>query len=195
MKPSQTQSSLRFLFLGAVFLGVLGCASARVTRNFAMDLAADAEKPIKWELVTVQPDFIGKTDFLAVVEVNGKRLESPLIFGIDVVLLPPGEHEFKLMLGRFESLNQLAALDAGFSDWQAELGSILLRPPAPASPADSKKIKRGRNYLVASYDELYTSNTKVPGYLQRWIVRYPRTIEAGKNWSIEALPDAAQPGS
>ena len=96
------------------------------------------------------------------------------------------------MLGRFESLNQLATLDASFSGWKAELGSIRLRPPASVNPAESKKIKWGRNYLVASYDELYTSNSKIPGYLQRWVVNYPRTIEAGKTWSIEAFPDTSE---
>ena len=179
---------IRFVFF-LLPVHILGCASAKVTYNLATD---QAENPVKWELVTVQPDFIGKTDFLAVVELNGKQLENPLVFGIDVVLLPNGEHELKLMLGRFESLNQLAALDASFSDWKAELGSIRLRPPSSLNPANSKKIKRGRNYLVASYDELYTSNSKIPGYLQRWVINYPRTIEVGKTWSIEALPDSSQ---
>ncbi len=165
------------------------CASGKVTQDFS----GGAKDGIRWELVTVQPDFIGKSDFLAVTKVDDQELDKPLIFGIDIVLLAPGEHRLTLMLGSVERPIELVDLDSRFDNWKAELGDIVLKPPAsPLSgqsgkERDERRLSRGRNYLVASYNKIYASNSEVLRYMQHWVVNYPRSIDAGKNWSIESL--------
>ncbi|WGK69528.1 hypothetical protein P0082_01320 [Candidatus Haliotispira prima] len=185
-----------------------GCASAKVTQ----DLSGGAPGGIKWELVTVQADFVGKSDFLAISEIDGQKTERPLVFGVDVILLAPGEHELKIMLGEFENLGQLVSLDPGFSNWRAELGSITLKEPIlPIRPGGKngkkndhrnteenrrKAAQKGRNYLVASYDKIYSGNSNSPLYMQNWVVNYPRTVDADKKWSIESLdPETTELGT
>ncbi len=171
--------SCGFFLLVAQFL--VACASSGVTK----DLSQGAADTVKWELVTVQPGFMGKSDFLAVTELDGQVLDKPLVFGIDVVLLSLGEHQLKLQLGRFESWEELLDSSARSEEWRTELGTITLREPKLEKPA------KGRNYLVASYDNIYASNSNSPEFIQRWVVNYPRTFDAEKKWSIESLSPAA----
>ena len=181
------------------FLFFVGCISANVTQ----DLSNKAKDAIRWELVTVQPDFVDKTNFLAISEMNGQVLDKPLIFGIDIILLSPGEHQAKIVLGKREDYTKFIHSGSGTFNWIAEVGTIILKEPFRTQAAqEGQKIqthspqkprkRKGRNYLVASYDKIYTSNTQFPEYIQRWLVRYPREITADKSWSIEPLTPFAQ---
>ncbi len=178
---NQNRNGLSQICLASLLLNFLSCASAPATQDFSNK----AKNSIKWELITVQPDFVGKSEFLAVSEIDGNALAKPLIFGLDVVLLSPAEHQLKIVLGEFENYGQLVNLDSStFAQLQkAELGTIPLKKPCLPKPT------KGRNYLVASYDKIYASNTQYPKYMQRWLVNYPRrTIESDNNhWSIESL--------
>ncbi|MEM9423466.1 MAG: hypothetical protein AAF975_01600 [Spirochaetota bacterium] len=160
------------LLLNLLWLG--GCAS-----SVTQDLSQKAKNAVRWELITVYPEFIGKSDFLAVSEVDDQALDTPLIFDIDIIKLAPGEHRLKIVLGKLES--GAVRPDPGSADWQAELGILTLEEP------DVPKAKHGRNYLVASFDKIYTINTQSPRYMQRWVVHYPQTIEDDKKWSMESL--------
>lgn len=165
----------KFFILGLVILQLSACQSQPKLQWETEGVSRQSLQEL--ELALVRPDYIQGNYFIAVTEVNGQKLRRPWIFGYDTVELPLGTYELKLELGHWLEPN-IKDYAEDLLAWDTEIGTINIRELSSS---------KGKYFLVGSYDEMYLSNTREVGYLQRWHVSFPRDPSQGSNWSVEEI--------